>query len=228
MKHKTIKTAALTGCVSQAVMQKSDDIAKLPSIPVKVDGSFGGFGTEGTFDIAGIYKGKFTRDVSSTDWFGIYGSSEGGLAAEITKIDSNLTWRLACHGDQGGFTLGGFNMADSDPFECDILVENQKVGSYSMKPERKLIGEADEKGFITLEGTRLQLAAVKKAEGSSFSAGQPLGYSFTLEGKEVAATETNAHISIQMTDELTPAQKDAVVVGSVASALSWRPEYENE
>lgn len=165
MKNTTIKTAtlgvliasALTGCVSTAVMQKSDEVASLPSMAVSVDGQFGGFGTEGTFDVAGLYKGKFTRDASSTDWFGVYGTAEGGLAAEITKVDSNQNWKLACHGDQGGLTLGGINMASSDPFECDILVENQKVGSYSIKPERKLIGDADEKGSITLEALLFKL-----------------------------------------------------------------------
>lgn len=99
MKNITIKTAtlgvliasALTGCVSTAVMQKSDEVASLPSMAVSVDGQFGGFGTEGTFDVAGLYKGKFTRDASSTDWFGVYGTAEGGLAAEITKVDSNQT-----------------------------------------------------------------------------------------------------------------------------------------
>ncbi|GAM70154.1 hypothetical protein JCM19236_5701 [Vibrio sp. JCM 19236] len=68
----------------------------------------------------------------------------------------------------------------------------------------------------------------KNSSSSSFSGGYPLGYSFSLNGKEVAATETNSHISIQMMDDLTQEQKDAVVVGSIASALSWRPEYDDE
>ncbi|GAM75746.1 hypothetical protein JCM19241_3658 [Vibrio ishigakensis] len=170
MKNTTIKTAtfgvliasALTGCVSTAVMQKSDEVASLPSMAVSVDGQFGGFGTEGTFDVAGLYKGKFTRDASSTDWFGVYGTAEGGLAAEITKVDSNQNWKLACHGDQGGLTLGGINMASSDPFECDILVENQKVGSYSINQNASSLAMPTKKELLPLKAPLFKLPRLKQ------------------------------------------------------------------
>lgn len=52
----------------------------------------------------------------------------------------------------------------------------------------------------------------------------PLGYSFKQGTQEVAAVQTNGTIAVQMLPELNDKQKDVVVIGAVASALSWRPE----
>ncbi|MFA0464509.1 hypothetical protein AB4458_25550, partial [Vibrio sp. 10N.261.45.F1] len=53
---------------------------------------------------------------------------------------------------------------------------------------------------------------------------KPLGYSFKHAFKEIAAAQTNGMITLQMLPELNDAEKDTLVIGTIASALSWRPE----
>lgn len=219
---------ALSGCVTTAVMEKSAAINDLPSVAVSVDGKFGGFGSDGTFKIADMYHGQFSRDASNSKWFGISGTKQSGLVALIQKEGTEQSWKLACHGEQSNLTLGGLNMSGSEPFSCDIYSGDKKVGLYTIKAEHSLMGTSKETGSIQIQGTSLQLAAVKRAQGAAFDTSTPLGYSFKLNGQEVAATETNAHVSIQMMESLTADQKDAVVVGSIASALSWRPENNDD
>jgi hypothetical protein len=51
----------------------------------------------------------------------------------------------------------------------------------------------------------------------------PLGYSFKLNGKEVAAVQTNGILTVQWLPEMSQEQQDVLAVGAIASALSWRP-----
>ncbi|OBT12138.1 hypothetical protein A9264_03085 [Vibrio sp. UCD-FRSSP16_10] len=218
-----IVASSLVGCASNAIMVKADDVAAQPVLPVSVDGKFGGFGDEGSFKVADLYSGRFTRDSSKSSWFGVVGSSKGGMVAQLDSKDGQH-WKIECSGKQSGLNLGGIDFSGSDPFKCDITKDGTSVGSYQITAKRSLMGASEETGFVTLNGTKIELAAVKKAQGSAFEAGEPLGYAFTIDGKEVADTQTNGSISIQMLPDLTQAQRDTIVVGSIASALSWRPE----
>ncbi|MEZ9711050.1 hypothetical protein AB4254_20475 [Vibrio breoganii] len=216
-------TSSLFGCASTAIMVKSDAVSAQPIVPISVDGKFGGFGDEGTFKIADQYSGKFSRDASKSSWFGVVGSCEGGMVATVDSKQGQH-WKVQCSGEQSNFSLGSIAMSDSDPFQCDVTENGKSVGYYQITAEKSLMGSSKEAGFVTVNGTRVELAAVKKAQGSAFEVGQPLGYSFTIDGKEVAATQTNGSMTLQMLPELTQQQQDAVVVGSIASALSLRPE----
>ena len=53
---------------------------------------------------------------------------------------------------------------------------------------------------------------------------KPLGYSFKQVSQEVAAAQTNGMLTLQMMPELNDDEKDTLVIGTIASALSWRPE----
>lgn len=216
-------SSALFGCASTAIMVKSDAVSAQPIVPITVNGKFGGFGDEGTFKIADRYNGRFSRDATQSSWFGVIGSSEGGMVASIDSKQGHH-WKVRCNGEQSSFSLGSITMADSDPFQCDVTEDGHSVGHYQITAEQSMMGSSKEQGFVVVDGTKVNLAAVKKAEGATFEVGDPLGYSFTIDGKEVAATQTNGSMTLQMLPELTQKQQDAIVVGSIASALSWRPE----
>ncbi|CAM3031827.1 hypothetical protein [Vibrio rarus] len=215
-------TTSLFGCASTAIMVKSDAVSAQPVLAVTVDGKLGGFGDEGAYKIADQYSGRFTRDASKSSWFGVVGSSKSGLVAQLDSTQGQH-WKIQCTGEQSNFSLGGIDMSGGDPFQCDITQDGQSVGHYELKTEHSLMGASKQSGFVTVNGNKIELTAVKKAQGSSFEGGDALGYSFTIEGKEVAATQTNGAISIQMLPELTAAQRDTVVIGSIASALNWNP-----
>ncbi|GAD79521.1 hypothetical protein [Vibrio ezurae] len=216
--------SSLFGCASTAIMVKSDAVSAQPVLPVTVDGKFGGFGDEGSFKVAELYNGRFTRDSNKSSYFGVMGSTQGSMMAELDSKDGKH-WKLQCSGKESNLSLASLGLSSkAKPFKCDITEDGQSVGTYEITAEHSLMGASKESGFVSVNGVKIQLAAVKKAQGSAFETGQPLGYSFTIDGKEVAATQTNGSISIQMLPELTDSQRDTVVVGSIASALSWRPE----
>ncbi|GAB7220059.1 hypothetical protein VcTj87_18800 [Vibrio comitans] len=201
-------------------------MAAQPIVPITVDGKFGGFGQQGTFKVADLYSGRFSRDATKSSWFGVVGSSDSDMVATIDST-SGHHWKIQCSGEQSSFNLGSIAMSDSDPFQCEITQDGTTVGHYQIKTEKTMLGASKELGFVTLNGTKIELAAVKKAEGSAFEGGQPLGYSFTLDGKEIAATQTNGSMTLQMLPKITEKQQDAIVVGSIASALSWRPDSDS-
>ncbi|WP_459681822.1 VV20781 family protein [Vibrio comitans] len=219
-------TSTLFGCASTAMMVKTDAVAAQPIVPITVDGKFGGFGQQGTFKVADLYSGRFSRDATKSSWFGVVGSSDSDMVATIDST-SGHHWKIQCSGEQSSFNLGSIAMSDSDPFQCEITQDGTTVGHYQIKTEKTMLGASKELGFVTLNGTKIELAAVKKAEGSAFEGGQPLGYSFTLDGKEIAATQTNGSMTLQMLPKITEKQQDAIVVGSIASALSWRPDSDS-
>ena len=57
---------ALTACGSTAIMDKSAAVKAQPELNIKTDNNLWKLGREGTFDIAGMYKGKYSRSASSS------------------------------------------------------------------------------------------------------------------------------------------------------------------
>lgn len=53
---------------------------------------------------------------------------------------------------------------------------------------------------------------------------KPLGYVFEQGTQSIAAVQTNGLLSLQTLPDLSADKQDLIAVGSIASALSWRPE----
>ena len=121
----------------------------------------------------------------------------------------------------------GVDFGGNDPYSCRITQNDREVGEYIMEPSAGMIDlsmEKKEKGFIRIGSTHFNIETVHTGEGLLMAVEKPLGYSFKQGSQEVAATQTNGMLTLQMLPELSEAQKDTIVVGTIASALSWRPE----
>ena len=223
----SIVAASLVGCGTTALMERSEDIKSQPQLLINTDGDFWGFGKEGSFDLAGEYKGKYSRSASGSTWFNTISTNEGDMVAEITRVNTGKTWQLICSGGGTSVNLGMLSFGGGDPYRCDIQVDGQSVGEYEIAPKEMAISidlAKYETGIVRINDRHFNVKSVHKAEGMFMTVEKPLGYIFEQGTETVAAVQTNGMLSLQMLPELADSNKDLVVVGSIASALSWRPE----
>ncbi|MBY6199002.1 hypothetical protein [Vibrio hangzhouensis] len=218
---------ALLGCGSTVTMNKSEAVASQPELLLQTDGNFWGFGPEGTFDIAGLYTGKYSRSASTSSWFNTINTKEGEMVAEVTRSDNGETWTLVCSGGGTSVDIGSFSFGGNDPYICLISENGKASGEYKMERKSEAISLSSAKqetGFIRLGNTHFNVASVHDGEGLMMSVDNPLGYSFTRGSVEVAAVQTNGTITLQTLAHLPQAEMDTLAIGIVASALSWRPQ----
>jgi len=223
----TLATVSLVGCGTTALMERSEDIKSQPQMLITTDGDFWGFGKEGTFDLAGQYIGKYSRSASGSTWFNTISTNEGDMIAEITRVNTGTTWQLICSGGGTSVNLGMLSFGGGDPYRCDIKLEGQSVGEYEMAPKAMAISldaAKYETGIVRINDNHFNVKSVHKGEGSFMTVEKPLGYAFEQGTKTIAAAQTNGFLSLQILPELDDNRKDLVVVGTIASALSWRPE----
>lgn len=226
----TISALMLTACgtANLAVMEKSADISAQPELQIKTDGDFWGFGKQGTFDLAGLYKGKYNRNASDANWFfGRITVKDGSMAAEIVRNDNGTSWQLVCTGGGASVNYMGVDFGGNDPYRCDVLKGETVIGEYKMEPTGGLIKlgiEKKEKGYIRVGSTHFNVETIHTSKDLMMATEMALGYSFKQGSQEVAAAQTNGYLTLQMLPELTEEQKDVLVIGTIASSLSWRPE----
>ncbi|MBW3695850.1 hypothetical protein EK599_09095 [Vibrio sp. T187] len=222
-----IPTLALTACGSVAIMEKSDAVSAQPELMMKTDGDFWGLGQEGTFDLAGLYQGKYSRNSSSSTWFDTVSFKDGELAAEITRNDNGHQWQLVCSGGGTSVNYMGVDFGGNQPYRCTVTQDGQEVGEFELEPQAgmiKLSLEKKETGFVRVGDTNFSVETVHSSKDLMMSVENALGYSFKQGSQEVAAAQTNGMLTLQMLPELNESQKDTLVIGTIASALSWRPE----
>ncbi|MFA0088477.1 hypothetical protein [Vibrio sp. 10N.261.51.F12] len=222
-----IISSALFGCGSTVDMKKSDAVSAQPELILKTDGTFWGFGPEGSFDIAGLYQGKYSRSASTSSWFNTVNNNQGDMVAEVTRIDSGETWTLICSGGGTSVDVGSFSFGGNDPYICQINEAGQTIGEYEVAQKSEAISLSTTKkeiGFIRLRKTHFNVESIHEGEGLLMSVEHPLGYSFSRGSQEIAAAQTNGAITLQTLANLPDSEMDTLILGTVASALGWRPQ----
>lgn len=224
----TLASVLLAACGSTAVMKKSTAVKAQPQIIIKTDGDFWGLGKEGTFDIAGLYQGKYSRNASGSAWFNTLNTNKGEMAAEITRVDNQESWQLVCQGKSQSINIGAFSFDNSDPYQCRILQGDKEVGSFELKPSSsgpiQLGIQRKESGYAKVGEESLAIRSVHESDSTFIPLEKPLGYSLISHNQEIAAVQTNGMLTVQMLANLSQSERDLVAISAIASALSWRPE----
>ncbi|MDX2320980.1 MAG: hypothetical protein QNK26_10350 [Moritella sp.] len=222
-----LTTVLVSGCGSVALMTKTSELKTQPEMLIKTDGDFWGLGQEGNFDVAGKYTGKYDRSSSGSTWFNTISTTEGDMVAEITRTDNGDTWVLVCNGGGTSVNLGGISFGGNQPYHCDINIDGKTVGEYEMKPSSELLTldvAKYEAGVVRINNQHLNVKSVHKSDDLFMTVEKPLGYVFEQGTQSIAAVQTNGLLSLQTLPDLAADKQDLIVVGSIASALSWRPE----
>lgn len=226
-KVSLIAAVALTTACSMkmASIKVPDNLTA--QIPQKLTtaGAFWGLGMDGTFDLAGLYHGKYDRSASTSSWGGDFiTSAEGSMISEVVNSATGRTWVLNCYGGGTSVNVGNFSFGGDSPYKCDILSENKdKVGSFELKKSSGMIdfgptGKVE--GTLKFSGKTYQVESIHEAEGSFIPVDHPLGYYIKKGGQTVAAIQVNGSITLQSDGS----DMDSYAIATVASALSVRPE----
>ena len=219
---------AIGGCSAKlASIKVPADLASEPTIKLTTDGKFWGMGLDGTFDLGGLYQGKYDRDASKSAYFGDFiTSAEGAMAAEVINNKTQQRWILNCYGGGSSVNVGNFSFGGNSPYECSIKTPaNKDVGKIVIEKSAGLIDfgpTGKVKGTMTLDGKTLNFESIHDMEGSFIPVDHPLGYYLISSGKTVAAIQVNGRITLQSDG----ADMDAYAIATVASSLSIRPEEE--
>ena len=222
-----LAVSLLSGCGSVALMTKTSELKAQPEMLIKTDGEFWGLGQEGSFDVVGKYTGKYDRSSSGATWFNTISTTEGDMVAEITRTDNGKTWILVCSGGGTSINFGGLSFGGNNPYRCDISIDGNTVGEYEMKPSSAAISldvAKYESGIVRINNEHLNVKSVHKSDDLFMTVEKPLGYVFEQGTQSIAAVQTNGLLSLQTLPDLTADKQDLIVVGAIASALSWRPE----
>lgn len=222
-----LSVMALTGCVAgTATIKKPDGLQDQPPQVLKTEGAFWGLGRKGTFQLGQEYSGRYDRNASSSSWLGDFiSTSKSSMAAEVVNNQTEQRWQLVCSGGGTGVNLSIFSFGGGDPYSCDIYQGQSKVGRYQISENKKLLDlgpTGKVTGQFNLGTLRYRFESVHEAEGSFIPVDTALGYYFYSGGQLVAAVQTNGAISLQHKPLQDVTKKDALVLGMVASALSWR------
>lgn len=222
-----ISVTLMSGCGSVVLMSKSSELQSQPEMLIKTDGDFWGLGQKGSFDVAGKYTGKYDRSSSGSTWFNTISTTEGDMVAEITRKDNGNTWVLVCRGGGTSVNVGGLSFGGNNPYRCDINSNGKTVGEYEMKPSSAAISldlAKYESGVVRIDSAHLNVKSVHKSDDLFMPVEKPLGYVFAQGTHSIAAVQTNGLLSLQTLPDLAQSEQDLIVVGAIASALSWRPE----
>ena len=117
------------------------------------------------------------------------------------------------------------------PLYLPDLAGEKNIGKVELRDKSgaiKLGTTKEVEGFIEMNNIRYQLTSDHQIEGSFMKTDNPSGFHVSQDGKRVAAIYTNGSISLQMLPNLTANQKDVLAVATIASAMSWRADADNE
>ena len=216
----------LTGCSAKlASIKVPENLTSQPPVKLTTDGKFWGLGMDGTFDLGGLYQGKYDRDASQSSYFGDFvTSAEGSMAAEITNNKTQKRWLINCYGGGSSVNVGNFSFGGNSPYKCSIKTpENKTAGSITIEKSAGLVDfgpSGKVAGDMTLGNKKLKIESIHNMEGSFIPVDHPLGYYLSVGGKTVAAIQINGRITLQSDG----ADMDAYAIATVASSLSIRPE----
>ncbi|WP_419812966.1 hypothetical protein [Bacterioplanoides sp.] len=217
---------SLTACSAKlASIKVPDNLANQPAQALTTDGEFWGLGMDGTFDLAGLYQGKYDREASGSSYFGDFiSNNEGSMVAEVINNQTQKRWLLQCAGENSSVNFGGLSFGGDSPYECTITTtNNRQLGKFSLKKSAGLIDfgpTGKVAGSLRLGGNRYEVESIHDIDGSFIPSDQPLGYYIRKDGKTVAAIQVNGRITLQSDG----ADMDAYALATVASSLSVRPE----
>lgn len=219
----------LSGCVgTTAQIKVPDSLQGAEKQTLTTEGDFWGLGKRGTFDFGTDYNGRYDREASGSSWFGGFiDTNKGAMAAEITNKQSQQSWQLACKGGGTSLNVGILSFGGDNTYSCDIFQDEQKQGQFVLKPDSSLISMGPTQkvsGNLKFNSLNYSIKSVHLAQGSFIPLDEPLGYSISRAGREIAIIQTNGAISLQHQPVNSQQQKDALAIATVASALSWRPK----
>jgi hypothetical protein len=184
-----------------------------------------GIGRRGDFDFAGG-QGRFTRGADRLAIFDPLLVRYSG--AGTFRFDRpGVRLEGACRYRQKDVAVGAISVT-TRPFtyECRFGRNGAEAGGLVIEEVRgttaAAMGREARRGFVELDGVRLDISSIHKLEGAGLATNQPLGYRFEANGRPVGAVDLNGTTKTVYAPPVA-AQREAVFAGSLALSVLWDP-----
>ncbi|HEY8592925.1 MAG TPA: hypothetical protein VIL42_08700 [Sphingomicrobium sp.] len=212
-----LAAAALSACTEARIAVPSDVAAGTQQLALT---GIGGW-QDGSFRL-GASEGRFSRRAEQARIFDIFVRNRGMATFEASGPELNGRAGATCGFREGEFDAGlAVLPAGRLTYNCrfdgggELFLAEVPYGTG-------LLAGRSRAGEIRIGSERVAIEAIHNAAGGSLPAGTPLGYSFSVGGRQIGAVNLNGAKTVYA--PATPgAERDAVLLGSLALALFWDP-----
>ena len=187
-----------------------------------------GGGQSGSFT-AGTSSGRFSR---RADRLGVmdplFVSNHGGSSFDLAGPDVTGALSARCGFARQQMNVGVVSITPSQlRYGCQFRRDGQPLAAtLELQGRGGVLGAVDGRearaGVFQYDGVRLNIRSVHRAAGSPLPLPQPIGYSFSHEGREIGAVDLNGPDK-RVHAPIEPRLREATLVAAMALAVFWDP-----
>lgn len=187
-----------------------------------------GAGRNGDFQL-GQSIGTFTR---SADRLGIFDpllvKHRGGGAFRLRELPGGSELAGRCSYRENVVNAGPVSVTRNRlAYYCDFARDGHPINATLVvvdpRPQLGTLHGRDERtGTLVYQGQVINLRSIHRFVGGGLPTPAALGYSFSVDGREIGAVDLNG-LNKSLFVPRSGAQREAVIMGSVALATFWDP-----
>lgn len=176
---------------------------------------------DGAFALA-EYEGSFVRG-ASYDWFGnplgAVVRLDGGAAFVVRGGDIRGELSAECRSyatdvGTGAITIRTRGMA----YRCRFARDREPIAARLVLDERGALMREERRGYLEMEGVRIDIRSEHRLAGSGLPVAMPLGYVFSIGGEAIGGIDLNGR-SKRVILPRDPALRQAAVAAALSLAL---------
>ncbi len=214
--------ALLAGCATNAqIALPSDMLARTDAIEVV---GIGGR-SKGSFHI-GRSNGRFSRTAATLRIGDDHLSNIGGARFDAAGPEFGGRASGDCKFDEGRLDWGAAEFSEKRlTYSCTLHRSGRPDAGLVLTEIPSgpgVLSALTRRGELQIDGMTLTVRAVHQFEDASAKSGTPLGYIFSLAGREVGAVDVAARRMIHLPRE-PGTERDAVRMAGLALLLFWDP-----
>jgi hypothetical protein len=183
----------------------------------------------GTFS-TGSYRGEFERSATRLAFLDpLYEQRNGRTLFRLHSTSGEGTTQAECRMKERTITISVVEFKPKPmAYRCDFERDGRPLAAqFELLEVRESVGSAflqrERRGEMSLDSVALAIHSAHEIEGSPLKLAIPIGYRFEQNGHVVAAVELNGKPVMMLARDATAAQREAVLLASLALGLFWDP-----
>ena len=219
-------SAALSGCsIREAqIAMPSELMAETDRIELR---GMGG-GTSGQFTL-GEARGVFTRSAGRLGIFDpMVVRRSGGGTFEIEGVPGMGGIAGDCGYREGEVNLGPVSLRPRRlALRCAFgrdgaAIDATLVVTDPHGPLGRIDGRSAREGILRYDGEEISIRSIHRARGGGLPTPTPLGYMFSVAGRQIGAVDLNGTNKTIFAPQAGP-RREAVIAGAIALSIVWDP-----
>jgi hypothetical protein len=219
-----VATAAisLSACaIRPAEMARPASLENARTIPI--DGI--GWEQTGAFAV-GQNAGDFSRSATQLSFFDLLNMRDGGARFTLNGADFREPLQVSCTMRERSITLDIVEFKPSPmAYGCDVRASGKPVPVRFEVQESApdFTNRQQRHGAVMIDGAALKIRSVHAINGSPLPVSAPIGYVFERGGVAVGGVDLNNGPMMFEAPGVSAADRQAVLLASVALSIFWDP-----